>query len=144
MRYLLRFSFFLLAISMSSQATSQNLLSKANNQYELKAYIYAIPNYLAIIQKDSDEPQALSNLADSYRMLNKMDEAEKWYSKAVKYAGIDPIHFLYYGKVLMTQGKYADAKLWFQTYAESNLESGSHFVTGCDYALSLRGKSATF
>ena len=103
MRYLLRISFFIFAIAMSSQAFGQNLLSKANKQYELKAYIYAIPNYLAIIQKDSDEPQALSNLADSYRMLNKMDEAEKWYSKAVKYAGIDPIHFLYYGKVLMVE-----------------------------------------
>jgi len=144
MRYLLRFSFFILAIAMSSQAFSQNLLSKANKQYELKAYIYAIPNYLAILQKDSDEPQALSNLADSYRMLNKMDEAEKWYSKAVKYAGIDPIHFLYYGKVLMAQGKYDNAKVWFQTYSESNPEMGSHFIKSCDYALSLRGKPATY
>ena len=144
MRYLLRFSFFILAIAMSSQAIGQNLLSKANKQYELKAFIHAIPNYLAIIQKDSDEPQALSNLADSYRMLNKMDEAEKWYSKAVKYAGIDPIHFLYYGKVLMAQGKYDDAKIWFQTYAESNPETGTHFIKSCDYALSLRGKPATF
>lgn len=144
MRYLLRFSFFIFAILMSSQAFSQNLLSKANKQYELKAYIHAIPNYLAILQKDSDEPQALSNLADSYRMLNKMDEAEKWYSKAVKYAGIDPIHFLYYGKVLMAQGKYDDAKVWFQTYAESNPETGLHFVKSCDYALSLRGKPATY
>ena len=144
MRYLLRFSFFILAIAMSSQGFSQNLLSKANKQYELKAYIHAIPNYLAIIQKDSDEPQALSNLADSYRMLNKMNEAEKWYSKAVKYAGIDPIHFLYYGKVLMAQGKYDDAKIWFEAYGESNPEMGSHFVKSCDYALSLRGKPATF
>lgn len=144
MRYLLRFSFFIFAIAMSSQAISQNLLSKANKQYELKAYIYAIPNYLAILQKDSDEIQALSNLADSYRMLNKMDEAEKWYSKAVKYAGIDPIHFLYYGKVLMAQGKYDTAKIWFQTYSESNPEMGSHFIKSCDYALSLRGKPATF
>ena len=58
MRYLLRFSFFIFAIAMSSQAFGQNLLSKANKQYELKAYIYAIPNYLAILQKDSDEVQA--------------------------------------------------------------------------------------
>ncbi len=144
MRYLLRFSFFIFAIAMSSQAFGQNLLSKANKQYELKAYIYAIPNYLAILQKDSDEVQALSNLADSYRMLNKMDEAEKWYSKAVKYAGIDPIHFLYYGKVLMAQGKYDNAKIWFQTYSESNPEMGSHFIKSCDYALSLRGKPATY
>jgi len=144
MRYLLRFCFFIIAISSSSQVFSQNLLSKANKQYELKAYVYAIPNYLAILQKDSDEPQALSNLADSYRMLNKMDEAEKWYSKAVKYAGIDPIHFLYYGKVLMAQGKYNDAKIWFETYAEYNSEIGLHFVKSCDYALSLRGKPATF
>lgn len=129
---------------MSSQVVGQNLLSKANKQYELKAYIYAIPNYLLVLQKDSDEPQALSNLADCYRMLNKMDEAEKWYSKAVKYAGIDPVHFLYYGKVLMAQGKYEDAKIWFQTYAESNPEMGSHFVKSCDYALSLRGKAATY
>ena len=85
---------------MSSQVFGQNLLSKANKQYELKAYIYAIPNYLLVLQKDSDEPQALSNLADCYRMLNKMDEAEKWYSKAVKYAGIDPIHFLYQRRIL--------------------------------------------
>ncbi|HFB99368.1 MAG TPA: hypothetical protein ENJ53_01055, partial [Phaeodactylibacter sp.] len=75
---------------------------------------------------------------------NQMEEAAKWYAKAVNYAGIDPIHFLYYGKVLMALGKYEDAKIWFKTYAESDPAMGEHFIESCDYAISLRGKPATF
>lgn len=144
MKHILQITFFFAAFFMTVQASGQNLLSKANKQYELHAYTFAIANYIKVIQKDPNEPQALARLADSYRLLNRMDDAENWYSKAVNYAGIDPIHFLYYGKVLMAQGKYEEAKIWFKTYSESDPATGAHFLKSCDYALSLQGKPATF
>ncbi|MEM6965390.1 MAG: carboxypeptidase regulatory-like domain-containing protein [Bacteroidota bacterium] len=144
MRHLLRSSFLLLAFTFSISIFGQNLLSKANKQYEFKAYNRAISNYLKVLAVDDKEPQALAGLADCYRMLNKMDEAANWFSKAVQVAGIDPVHFLNYGKVLMAQGKYEDAKIWFKTYAASDPVMGNHFLKSCDYALSMRGKPATF
>lgn len=143
MKHILQITLFFVAIFMTVQASGQNLLSKANKQYELHAYTFAVANYLKVIQKDPNEQQALARLADSYRLLNRMEEAEKWFSKAVNYAGIDPIHFLHYGKVLMALGKYEDAKIWFKTYAESDAATGEHFIKSCDYALSLQGKPAT-
>ena len=144
MKHILQITIFFVAIFMTTQASGQNLLSKANKQYELHAYTFAIANYLKVIQKDPNEQQALARVADSYRLLNRMDDAEKWYSKAVNYAGIDPIHFFYYGKVLMAQGKYEEAKIWFKTYGESDAAAGDHFIKSCDYAMSLQGKPATY
>ena len=144
MKHILQITLFFAAFFITVQASGQNLLSKANKQYELHAYNYAVANYLKVIQKDPNETQALARLGDSYRLLNRMEEAEKWYSKAVNYAGIDPIHFLHYGKVLMALGKYEDAKIWFKTYGESDPAIGAHFIKSCDYAVSLQGKPATF
>ena len=144
MKHLLQLVFISLALTFSTQLAAQNLLYKANKQYELKAYTSAIESYLKVLQKDPNEPEAISRLADSYRHLNKMDEAAKWFAKAVNYAGIEPIHFLYYGKVLMAQSKYEEAKEWFKAYSETDKITGDHFVRSCDYAISMRGKPATF
>ena len=144
MRHILQITFILFALSLSSQAVGQNLLSKANKQYELRAYTFAVANYLKVLQKEPNEPQALARLADSYRMLNRMKEAESYFAKAVQVAGIDPDHFLHYGKVLMALGKYEDAKVWFKTYSESNASVGEHFIESCDYAISLKGKAASY
>ncbi len=144
MRHILQITFIFFALTFSSQVFGQNLLSKANKQYELRAYTFAVANYLKVLQKEPNEPQALARLADSYRMLNRMNEADMYYKKAVLVAGIDPVHFLHYGKVLMALGKYEDAKVWFKTYSESDASMGEHFIESCDYAISQKGKAATY
>jgi len=144
MRHILQITFILFALTLSFQVNGQNLLSKANKQYELHAYTFAVANYLKVLQKEPNEPQALARLADSYRMLNRMKEAETYFAKAVEVAGIDPDHFLHYGKVLMALGKYEDAKIWFKTYSESDAAIGEHFIESCDYAISLKGKAASY
>ena len=130
---------------MSTQALGQNnLLNKANKQYELKAYRSAIPNYLKLLSNDADQPSVITRLADCYQNINETSSALKWYKKGALYAGTSPDHFLNYGKTLMANGEYDEAKKWFKVYAETDKVTGEHFMKSCDYALSLRGKPSTY
>ena len=72
---------FLLALPVLSYA--QGSIKKANKQYELYAFNTAIKSYLNVIERQPNNIEALSRLADCYRHLNRMNEAEKWYEKAI-------------------------------------------------------------
>ena len=134
-----------MALLMSTQALGQNnLLNKANKQYELKAYRSAIPNYLKLLSNDADQPLVITRLADCYQNINETSSALKWYKKGALYAGTSPDHFINYGKALMTNGEYEEAKKWFKVYSETDKVVGEHFMKSCDYALSLRGKPSTY
>ena len=144
MRHIFQISLFMVALLFSTQTVGQNLLNKANKQYELKAYKSAIPNFLKLLSNDPDQPQVITQLADSYQNINETDSALKWYKKGALYAGTSPEHFLNYGKALMTSGEYDEAAKWFKIYSETDKVTGEHFMKSCDYAISLRGKNSTF
>lgn len=128
-------AFFLLA---SFDLSAQNELKKANKQYELGAYNLAVNSYLDIIKKEPQNGEALAKLADSYRYLNNMDEAAKWYRKAIQVSGVDPIHIFEFANVLKAQGDYKRAKEWFAIFAEGRLLIGRQFMESCDFAESIQ------
>ena len=80
----------LLTLSTSIPVLAQSNLRKANKQYELAAFNLAIKSYLKVLAKEDDNVEALSKLADCYRHLNQMDEAAKWYRKAIQQSGVNP------------------------------------------------------
>ncbi len=138
MKYLLilpTLAFFLFS-SVSLEA--QNNLKKANKQYELGAYNLAVRSYLEILEKEPKNGEALAKLADSYRYLNNMDEAAKWYRKAIQISGVDPIHIFEFANVLKAQGDYSRAKEWFLIFAEGRPVVGKQFAESCDFAASIQ------
>ena len=98
-------------------------ISKANKHFLLYEFSLAIPIYEKIIEKEKPGYQeAVPKLADCYRLTNDFDQAELWYSRAVKLDEVDPVTYFHYGQVLRTNEKYDLAASQFYKY--SNLNPG--------------------
>ena len=113
---------------------AQSTLSRANKQYELHAYNLASKSYLEIVEKQPNNTEALSKLADCYWHLNKMDEAKAYYQRAIDTKKADPKTYFRYGQTLMAIAQYQEAKVQFQEYAKTYQLEGNHFVGSCDFA----------
>ncbi|MBK7409787.1 MAG: PD40 domain-containing protein [Saprospirales bacterium] len=134
----------LLLLPGFSGLNAQSTLSKANKQYELHAYNLAAKSYLDIVEKQPNNTEALSKLADCYWHLNKMDDAKAYYQRAIDTEKADPRTYLMYGQTLKSIAQYELAKKQFQEYAKTYQLEGSHFIESCDFALGNQQVLADF
>lgn len=132
-------SVLLVFMGFGFSANSQSILKKADKEFELNAFNLAIKSYRKVLEKKPNSIEALSRLGDCYRHLNQMEQAGEWYEKALDQEGVDPVNLFYYGEVLKAQGKYNEAKSYFDIYAEGQPFFGEHFSASCDFALSMQG-----
>ncbi len=119
-------------------------IKKADKLFELYEYEEAIKAYYSVLGKEPDNVDALANLAECYRMINQMYEAEQWYEKAIDKKGVNPVHLLNYAKVEMALGNYQKARQFFLIYGEAYPAFGNHFAEACDFALAEEGKSTPY
>lgn len=96
---------------------SERFYKKGVKNYDKFAFTEAIEN-LEAYQKRHDKTDARIKLANSYRMVDDIPNAEKWYSTFVDAPESEPINMFYYAKTLMTMDKYKDASIWFRKYLE--------------------------
>jgi tetratricopeptide (TPR) repeat protein len=125
-------SLFLLVGSLSAQST----LSKANKQFELKAYNLAVKSYLKILDKQPNNVEALSRLGDCYWYLNQMEESKKYYQQAVETGRAAPIIHMQYGHSLKALGQYEAAAQQYKEFGRTYPVEGKHFEESCDFAQS--------
>lgn len=128
---------FFAFIQMNAQ--SNDLLDKANKHYELNDYKQAIVTYVKVLQKNPNEASVYGKLANSYRLVNDLNNANDWYLKAVQTPGADPEYFFQYGLILKMVGKYELAKAYFTEYSKINAEKGRAFAFSCDFAATRQG-----
>ena len=124
----------LLIVFFATSAFAQkSKLERANKEFERYNYAVAIQMYKEILDK-TDVSEAKINLAESYRKIDNMAEAEYWYGQIVHLPEAKPIYSLYYGQALQANGKCDLAKEWFKKYNET--EDGSirsaNLITTCD------------
>lgn len=106
---------FLTLLTLHGIAVAQ--ISKGDRFFELKNYRQAIAAYESYLaKKQSPNPQAIINLAESYRQTNNFNKSEYWYRKTVHLLVSDSIHKVHYGQVLKNNNKYDEAASWFQLY----------------------------
>ncbi len=135
---------FLVVIGFFSLNAQSNTLQKADKYYELFAFNLAVENYEAALAQNPNVMGAMVRLADCYRHLNQLDKAEKWYKKIVLSPEKEDVDLFLYATVLNAQGKYQDAKKWFDAYAKTNLPVGSHYASSCNYAMNNLSKISPF
>ncbi|HRD40667.1 MAG TPA: tetratricopeptide repeat protein, partial [Bacteroidia bacterium] len=107
-----------LAISIFISSCTNGLYKKGVKNYDKLAYHKAIENFEKYLTKKDEPIDAKVKLANAYRLVNDYPNAEKWYSRIVNSADIDPSNYFYYGKILMNAGKYDEAKIWLTKYLE--------------------------
>lgn len=128
------FSLFLMMALVASPLYSQKgKLRQANKLFEDLKYQDAIKAYRDVLKK-GNFPEAKINLAESYRKTNKWEQAEKWYAVVVKLEEASPEHYLYYGQILQANGKYPEAKEWYEKYSKLVPDDirGKYLIMSCD------------
>lgn len=110
--------FITIASAVLFASCTNSLYKKGVKSYDEMAYHNSIVYFEKYLAKKDAPVDAKIKLADAYRRVNDIPNAEKWYSKVVLLPESKPINMFYYGKILMGVGKYDDAVVWFNRYLE--------------------------
>lgn len=143
MRILILFSVILFSTSgMYGQKLLR--LKKGNEHYKQKKYTEAIQEYEVLMGSTSGAAlmgvDARMNLADCYRITTQPRKAQKLYQEVLGYSGDRPEVLLQYGEILMSLGKFEDAKSQFQSYTDLRPDDprGAQLIKRCDLIQSIR------
>ena len=107
---------FIIAVALFVLSCTNGLYRKGVINYNNMEYNKAIVRFEKYLQKKDEPIDAKIKLADSYRMINEMEKAETWFSKIVTLPESEDINMFHYGRILMSLGKYEEAKKWFEKY----------------------------
>jgi len=129
-------AFFCTASLISAQKSPVNeLLSRADRQYDLYSYNLAIQTYEQALKEEKSNAHALARIGDCNYQLNNPEIAVEWYQKAQNTYNMEPDVPLRLGKALMQTSDYDGAKDQFLLYAETDDKVGRHFAGVADYAI---------
>ncbi len=125
-------------------APAQSFLQRqADGAMQKLDYITAISLYQQVLEKDEQNADALTNIAECYRKINDKENAEIWYAKVVRLPGAKPVHKLYYGMMLQANGKCNAAKAWFNQYTKEAPDDarGQYQARACEIEEELKNKN---
>lgn len=107
--------FIVLSSILSFGQDSQ--LKKADELFNTFQYIDAIDAYSKIANKNIKNTYVYKQLADSYYQVFNVDEASKWYAKAIEDKQ-DAETYYRYAQMLKSQGKYKESNLQMDTFSK--------------------------
>ena len=107
-----------LATTLLLSSCTNSLYKKGVKNYDNFAYHKSIDNFEKYLTKKDEPADAKIKLANAYRLVNDIPNAEKWFSQIVELPEAEPINMFYYGKMLMGQENYKDAAGWFNKYLD--------------------------
>ena len=122
---------------------------KATKAFQLGKYQTAIDLYKDQLARNPDDGRANFLVAESYRLSNRLKEAEPYYAKAGgRGVNEDSVKF-YYGQSLEVSGKYdAARKVWQEvaasTESEKFRERVESEIEGLDYVRQLHEKPSYY
>jgi peptidoglycan-associated lipoprotein len=106
--------------SINAQAQKDHL-EVANLAYEAQEYYKAITLLKKAYSKEKDKAnkaEIIYKTAQCYRFVNDAKQSETWYRKALKLKYPEPKVQLYYAEALKANGKFEDAIVEYEKYAE--------------------------
>ncbi|MDW8272864.1 MAG: carboxypeptidase regulatory-like domain-containing protein [Chitinophagales bacterium] len=124
----------LLTVSFIAQSSAQKARERLGDYY-FKRFDFktALVYYTRAIKKDSGNASLRQKIADSYRLLNNWEEAEKWYALTANDAGLKPENKLYYAEALRSNKKYDEARVFYKAYLDyDNNPSVRNRLNGLD------------
>ena len=125
------------AIWNTAQAQEQPSRRKqADDLYRRLEFSKALPMYEHLVDVKKPKVGDVEKIAQSYLYLKQYEPAETWFARAISMAGYSQEALMGYGESLKQNGKYAEAKVQFQQYAQRFGDSPKLQVeiAGCDSA----------
>ncbi len=130
--------FLLVAVAMLA-ASCMNNLQKGTQAYNQMQYDKSNYFLKKALDEKKDDAKTLRMLADGYRLTNQTRKAEYVYAKLIKGSktakSATPEDYLNYGKMLMADENYADAKQVFHQYdslMEFKSDLAKYMMLSCD------------
>lgn len=130
---------------MTSAYAQDKHSQKADQLFESYQYVNAIEEYLKLAGNENTSQHIAKQLADSYYNINNMEEASKWYAKAVA-SKTDGETYYHYAQTLKALGKYMEANTQMDTFAAlmPNDARAKEHKANPNYIPSLSNKSKMF
>ena len=128
-----KFWLTLCLILFSSSFVSAQL-KYADRLFEENDFQEAANLYEKVLAKDSNQIEVIERLAFCYKKVNRYDDAEKFYAKAVQYPEANAESYFNYGQLLKNNNKIKQARDQFQKFIEKEPESliGKLALHSCD------------
>ncbi len=116
---------------------------KGNRYYDNLAYSKAIP-HLQKVEKKQPTREMSAKLADAYFKTGNLKQAEETYKEVIGQSKVIDIEYFNYGKVLMANDKYDEAKVVLRQYSEMhpNDQVAKMSLKSC-YSVSERFRDTT-
>ncbi|MEM7105359.1 MAG: OmpA family protein [Bacteroidota bacterium] len=129
-------SIFLIILVVGPAMSQRAKLNKANRYFSALNYQDAVQTYLEVLDK-RDVSEAKIKLAECYRKIGNMSEAEYWFGQVVRLPEAEAVHKLYYGMALQSNGKCEEAKQWFEAYTIDVPDDlrGKYLMESCETAV---------
>jgi peptidoglycan-associated lipoprotein len=135
--YKILFTTIILSLVYHS-VNAQYVLNEADKQYALGNYNQAVMLYNQAWQKKKS-PDAMQQLANSYRELHDYKQAESWYAKLAALTDPTPEHVFFYAQALRNNSKYNEAKVQYLRYADLDKTISKDklaiYLSSCDSAV---------
>ncbi|HRH38910.1 MAG TPA: tetratricopeptide repeat protein, partial [Flavobacteriales bacterium] len=111
-----------LCLLFTSMASAQaRLADEADAAFKKGFYFNAIELYkkaYTVEKKAAVKAELIYKVAESYRMLGDVQQAQIWYEKANKAQYTDPVTYFWIGEMQKQQGMYAEAIASYNKYKE--------------------------
>lgn len=124
----------LLVLSVVQLDAQSSNLQKANKFYELNSFGEAIKFYNLALKDNPNDYNAMANMANSYKQLNLLESATKWYGR-IPQNERSAQELFQYASALKSLEQYDKAKQMYLEYAKSDTDIGRHYATSCDFAI---------
>jgi len=134
MKRLMIIGLYMLALVRYAGAQEQlSLKQQADNYYIRYEYFKSVNLYLKLVKKKTDV-YILEHIADCYRNINRYEDAESWYAKAILDPKATKISHYYYAEVLLRDAKFDLAKQQFKFYYGDGASALARKLALCDSA----------
>ncbi|MDQ3109766.1 MAG: OmpA family protein [Bacteroidota bacterium] len=118
MKKIKKYTFLFLVLVISFPLAAQ--IRRGDKYFQAGEFSKAIPAYERGLRSKND-PQAMENLANAYRITKNYPKAEEWYAKTIAAnPNCNSIIYYYYGIALRNNGKSVEAKEQFKTFVSKN------------------------
>ena len=111
-----------LCLLFTNMAVAQGRLAEeADDAFQKGFYFNAIELYkkaYTVEKKAAVKAELIFKVAESYRTLGDVQQAQVWYEKANKAQYTDPVTYFWIGEMQKQQGMYAEAIASYNKYKE--------------------------
>jgi len=134
----------LLILCSTILSAQEKETEKADELYQMEAFSDAVEAYKEAYVKEinaSQKARIIFQIAESYRQMNQIKDAQSWYDKSIRAKHTNPLQYYYLAQCLMQSEKYQEAIEKFEEAKKADVklsEIADRGIKGCQNAMAWK------